>query len=210
MLRQYQFTNRWFEPSKPIWDQLLARHRPDKILEIGSYEGASATYLIEKICAERDLELHCIDTWEGSIENKLGGLSESNMAAVEQRFLENIDIATTKSKFLSKVIVRKGRSDIELAKLLAYGNAGFFNMIYVDGSHQAPDVLYDATVSFKLLTVGGLMIFDDYLWSEPLPGGRDILRCPKSAIDAFVNVNFRKLTILPAPARQFCIVKTAE
>jgi hypothetical protein len=113
---KYEFTNRWFEPSRPIWDQLLTRHKPDKILEIGTYEGASATYLIEKIGAERELELHCVDTWEGSIENKPDGVAATDMQAVERRFLANIDIATARTKFPTKVIVRKGRSDTELER----------------------------------------------------------------------------------------------
>jgi hypothetical protein len=33
-----------------------------------------------------------------------------------------------------------------------------------DGSHRARDVLEDAVLSWPLLKVGGIMLFDDYLW----------------------------------------------
>ena len=54
------------------------------------------------------------------------------------------------------------------------------------------------------------MAFDDYLWSEDLPDGRDLLRCPKPAIDAFVNLNFRKLQLLNAPLFQLYVTKTSD
>ena len=37
----YIFTNDWFVPHKVIWSELLAELDPTKILEVGSYEGAS-------------------------------------------------------------------------------------------------------------------------------------------------------------------------
>jgi hypothetical protein len=65
-------------------------------------------------------------------------------------------------------------------------------LIYIDGSHQAPDVLSDATLSFPLLKVGGTMIFDDYTWRS-VPG--DPLYGPKLAVDAFLNIYFHKMRI---------------
>lgn len=67
------------------------------------------------------------------------------------------------------------------------GKKNYFDFIYVDGSHRAPDVLCDAVLGFKLPKVGGFMAFDDYLQAERawLPYGTDPLRCPKPAIDAY-------------------------
>lgn len=39
---------------------------------------------------------------------------------------------------------------------------GSFDLIYVDGGHSAADVLADAILSFSLLRVGGILVFDDY------------------------------------------------
>jgi hypothetical protein len=73
--------------------------------------------------------------------------------------------------------------------LVAAGKQGYFDFIYVDGSHQAPDVLADAFLSFRLLRENGVIAFDDYLWQEALPDGIDSIRCPKLAIDAFTNIH---------------------
>lgn len=72
----------------------------------------------------------------------------------------------------------------------------------------APDVLVDAMLAFKLVRIGAVIAFDDYLWAEDLPYGRDPLRCAKPAIDAFVKLNLRKVKILSAPLTQLYVQKT--
>lgn len=71
-LPQFEFTNSWFKHSaKSTWDQLIPQLKPKRILEIGSYEGASTCYLIDKLAPqEGQIEIHCIDTWEGGLENQ--------------------------------------------------------------------------------------------------------------------------------------------
>lgn len=202
----YQFTNNWFENiPKPVWEQIVPQIKPRRILEIGSYEGASIVYLIEKLCPEFSIEVRCIDTWSGGIEH-----TGTNMSDVEARFDKNV--AHAQSIFPGKVALHKhkGYSDQILPELLVQGFRNYFDFIYIDGSHQAPDVLVDAVLSFKLLKVGGVIAFDDYLWSEQLPGGVDPIRCPKPAIDAFTNIYCRKLSLIQAPLYQLYIQKTAD
>jgi len=207
-MADYDFTNTWFDiTAKGVWDNLIPQINPAKVLEIGSYEGASACYLIDTLAPTQNMEIHCIDTWDGGIEHKEGGL---DMSSVESRFLHNIDVATKRHPDMAEVVVHKGYSDVLMAGMLAEGKQGYFDFIYVDGSHQAPDVLCDAVLGFKLLRVGGVMAFDDYLWSENLPGGKDPLRCPKPAIDAFININFRKLNVLSALLAQVYVQKMSD
>jgi len=68
-------------------------------------------------------------------------------------------------------------------------------MIYIDGSHETPDVFSDAALSYRLLRIGGLMIFDDYIWG----GGAnaDPIMNPKMAIDCFLNCYQRKMQMHP-------------
>lgn len=206
--RGYVFTTRWFElNARRLWDTLIPQVNPRRILEIGSFEGASACYMIDSLGPKHALELHCVDSWEGSIEHRRRGL---DMSATEQRFHNNVNIAIGASPNPVDLVVHKEYSDLALAKLLANGKAGYFDFVYIDGSHQAPDVLYDAVVGFKLLRVGGTMAFDDYLWSDKLAGMKDPIRMPKPAIDAFVNLNLRKLQQLNAPCIQLYVQKIAD
>jgi len=66
-------------------------------------------------------------------------------------------------------------------------------------------------LSFKLCRIGGVIGFDDYSWSENLPGGLDPLRCPKIAVDAFTTIYSRKLQLLSKfPAFQVYLTKTSN
>ncbi len=211
-MNNYQFTNSWFLGSaSKNWDTLIPQYiKPQTILEVGSYEGASACYLIEKLAVQDAIEIHCIDTWEGGVEHQTGGLAEVNMQSVESRFLHNTQSAANRTGNKVDLHIHKGYSDVCMAQLLSQGKKGYFDFVYIDGSHQAPDVLCDAILGFKLLKTGGIMVFDDYLWHEELTTGRDILRCPKPAIDAFVNLFFRKINVIPMPLYQIYVQKISD
>ena len=56
-----------------------------------------------------------------------------------------------------------------------------YDLIYVDGSHVARDVLLDAVCGFALLRTGGVMMFDDYQWKLL----KEEYNCPGLGIDVF-------------------------
>ena len=179
-MTEYKFTKDWFHWAPEVWDQLTpmlsgtAGHR--QFLEIGSFEGRSSIWIAENMMQENDI-LRCIDTWEGGEEH-----GEENMSEVEERFRHNLIVATEKLP-RRRIIQSKGTSVRELSRWLQQDKTSF-DFIYIDGSHTAPDVLTDACMSWPLLTKGGLMVFDDYMWGNP----RDALHRPKIAIDAFTNI----------------------
>jgi predicted O-methyltransferase YrrM len=199
----YDFTTDWFGRFAEIWRQVLTRHPAARLLEIGAYEGRSACFLIEECAKAGPIELHCIDTWAGGVEHEAAA-----MAAVETRFDANIARARAAAAHPVAFHKHKAASHPALIQLLAAGGAASFDLVYVDGSHQAPDVLADAVLGFQLLKVGGVLIFDDYLWSMEAAGQQDAYNMPKPAIDAFVNIFQRKVSVLGAPLYQLYLVKT--
>jgi len=203
--KQYKFTNDWFGiTARALWSDMINKIKMRRILEIGSYEGNSTCFLIDNLSKKSPLEIHCIDTWEGGSEH-----SHEDMAAVEQRFLHNTELAVANSKHHVDLVTHKGSSAQELSNLVAAGMQGYFDFIYVDGSHQAPDVLLDAVLGFQLLAVDGMMCFDDYLWSKGTIFHLDTLKSPKIAIDAFTNIYCRKMQIIQAPLCQLFVTKVA-
>jgi predicted O-methyltransferase YrrM len=200
-----EYTNDWFDTnSKQVWDVLIPNIKPQRILEIGSYEGRSICYLIEKLGNDSDLEIHAIDTWEGGSDHMSKQIAHATpFKGIEERFYKNVKESMDKVVTKTNLQIHKGSSDIELARLLSTGFSEYFDFIYVDGSHETTDVLSDAVLSFKLLKKGGMMILDDYLWCVD---GHSLYR-PKLAIDAFVNINYSKLSVLNAPNSQVYVVK---
>ena len=208
----FEFTNSWFESSaRPTWDQLIPQLKPKRILEIGSYEGASTCYLIDKLASqEGQIEIHSIDTWEGGLEHQQGGIAQADMSEVEKRFCSNTELAmAAKAPADVKLVRHKDFSYKALARLLDNGKEGFFDFVYIDGSHQAVDVITDAIMSYYLVRKDGILAFDDYNWSEFAGEKRDPLRCPKLAIDSFSNIFFRKVVALKVPLYQVYFRKIA-
>ena len=200
----YEFTNEWFENSaKKIWTQILNQTKPKKILEIGSYEGASTCFLIDTLSLYHDsFEIHAIDTWDGGIEHKE---MKINMKLVEERFKKNTSNAIKKSTKAIELITYKKKSINALSELITNQKSNYFDFIYIDGSHMASDVLSDAILSFELLKINGMMGFDDYLWK--LPNSNNLLTNPKIAIDSFTNIFSLRSAIFTSPNHQVYIKK---
>lgn len=91
----YDFTNDWFLGNVygrgnevdivEIWNSLLKNRDLFKVIEIGSYEGRSATFLVELLGRKNKSEIYCVDTWSGSMEHAAHKFSE-----IEMRFDKNI------------------------------------------------------------------------------------------------------------------------
>jgi predicted O-methyltransferase YrrM len=196
------FTQDWFSRSIPGWQFILSRmaeKTPNlRILEVGVFEGRSTCWLLENFCKTPEATIVAIDSFQGGIEHQnmeLGGL--------RKQFEDNI--ASVGSP--AKIEVRAGLSLDQLCRLVAE-NTEPFDFISVDASHQAADVLGDAVLAFQLLKRGGIIAFDDYIWSPMRPGTENPLLLPKAAIDAFTTIYSQKLRILPnLPLYQLYIQK---
>jgi|GEM_PF-1604755 len=163
------FTADWFSHNLPVWKQHLLplAGQPIQALEIGVFEGRSAIWLLEHILTHPASTLTWVDTFQGSPEHVGRDLSQ-----LEVRFRANI------ARFGGKATGHVGRSQDVLRGL----NGEQFNLIYIDGSHEAADVLADAVLAWPLLRPGGLLGFDDYRWRQfPEPE-----RCPGIAVDGFL------------------------
>ena len=186
-MTDYKFTQDWFGWAPPVWEQLIPMlpegHR--NFLEIGSFEGRSAIWIAENMMVEGDL-LRCVDTWTGGEEH-----GELDMSEVEERFRHNLTVAAEKFP-RRRIIASPGTSVKVLSGFLAHERRELYDFIYIDGSHIAKDVLTDACMAWPLLNVGGIMVFDDYLWGNP----RDVLHRPKAAIDAFTTLFAEELEII--------------
>ncbi|MBF2028089.1 MAG: class I SAM-dependent methyltransferase [Oscillatoriales cyanobacterium C42_A2020_001] len=198
--RGYQFTQDWFSINIPVWQQQLVRfiNIPDlKVLEIGSWEGRSTCWLLDNILTHPSARITCVDTFEGSVEHEVM-CEEDAVKTIEQRFDANI-AKTGASEKVRKMI---GSSQTVLRSLIPNS----YNLAYIDGSHVACDVLEDALLTWRLVKVGGVIIFDDYGFQFPEGITEDP---PKVAVDAFMTVFGKKVRLLHQ-GYQVLVEKIAE
>lgn len=187
---EYEFTMDWFDNHIPIWKNLLETSKPSRILEVGSFEGRSTTYIIQECSKWNPLYVHCIDTWEGGEEHE--GI---DFETVERRFEHNIKLSLKATASPVSVWKHKGKSVDMLCKIIASGEKQF-DLIYIDGSHIAADVLTDAVLAFRLLKVGGVLVFDDFAVTKEGGGILNLLHHPNIAIEAFMDIFSEKLNII--------------
>ena len=187
MADDYEFTTDWFTPYWESWLPFTADRKISKILEIGSFEGRSTCAMIEHFGRNGPLHVACVDDWRGNAEHR-----QFDMSVVEQRFNRNIGRAVADLSNRVDVYKHKGRS-VEVLSGLIKEHQNSFDLVFVDGSHQACDVLTDLVLSYYLCAVGGQIICDDYLWNNARHGDQDLLMMPRIAIDAFAHTFMRKV-----------------
>lgn len=188
-MSDYEFTQDWFHWAPEVWTQLIP-HLPGRksFLEIGSFEGRSTVWIMENMMEDGGY-IDCIDTWGGGEEH-----TAEQMEGVEERFDANVEKCML--KHANDLEVRRwatklrGQSLHELTRLLRQNKT--YDFIYIDGSHVAKDVMTDACMAWPLLKEGGMMVFDDYLWGEPIT----LLHKPKVAIDCFTTLFAEELDIV--------------
>jgi predicted O-methyltransferase YrrM len=163
-----------------------------RYLEIGAYEGRNIAFM-DWLLPGR-LAITAIDPWFDQVWNP-----EEAYRGIEERFRRNI--ARTGVASLRTI---RGFSSYELPKLQEAGER--FDLIYVDGSHTALDVMIDLCFCASLLRVGGMMILDDYWHDISDIGGPGV----KQAVDAFLAVFAPRYFEVKAAYRQIVLVKTGE
>jgi predicted O-methyltransferase YrrM len=173
----------WYLDQFHQWHFWLATPKPVRALEIGSFDGISANVMLDGLFTHPESWVDCIDpytsdpttpqvtmdTKELFNRNREIGCHEERIRHFDGRSLEVLSWMINEQEY--------------------FGN---YDFIYVDGSHLATDVMVDAVLSWKLLKVGGIMIFDDYGMVELSCEGDP----PSHAINSFLSVYREALQVL--------------
>ncbi|OCR00876.1 hypothetical protein BCD67_24455 [Oscillatoriales cyanobacterium USR001] len=159
--RKYEFTRDWFSHNIPIWEKHL-KHLAGlpgiNILEIGSFQGMSACWFLDYLLTDHSAKITCIEP------------------SFQPQFDDNIAKTGAGEK------VTKLAEMSYNALLILPENS--FDLIYIDGCHQATSVLEDTLLSWNLAKVGSIIIFDDYEWRDP----ESKVQITKIGIDIFMAI----------------------
>jgi len=165
------FSIDWFTEHIPVWNAVLGDRRNQRVLEIGSLEGRSALWFLERVINE-DGHIWCVDPWEPYPE--FPEMHRGMWKEIEDNFDQNV-------KGYANLTKIKAHSSEALPYLMGIIKTPF-DIIYVDGSHMTKTCLMDMVMGWEMLAVGGIMIVDDYEWDT-----RDKKQNPKLAANSFIE-----------------------
>ncbi|MBB3179827.1 class I SAM-dependent methyltransferase [Variovorax sp. Sphag1AA] len=195
-----EFSSDWFSHNTPAWTKFFHLigwnpESPDNLgIEIGSYEGRSALWLLENQFRHPASKLICVDVFADADQSD----------GYYCKFKHNI----MDQPHGLRVEVYKGYSFDFLSKFVTDGKRCDF--VYVDGSHRAADVLEDLILGFRALKPGGLLICDDYMGGAG-SNANLTLGSPKIAVDAFTNIYRDRIEIFGwQPINQCAFTKKGE
>ena len=138
----------YFSINSYYWDHLINKYFKEfSYLEIGSFEGNSALYILKNFKPKKVI---CVDIWD-KYDDKY---KDENLEMFEN-FKSNL------SEFNDKFSFFKSTSD-DFFKI----NHEKFDVIYIDGWHEAPQVYKDLSNSWDSLNFNGLIICDDYFYGD--------------------------------------------
>lgn len=168
------------------------RDKPVRFLQIGAYTGDATVWMVENVLTNPNSVLVDVDTWEGS--------DEPSHHQMNWTTVENIYDARTRQARLDRKVVKFKTTSDRFFK----NNIEMYDFVYVDGDHTSPSVLKDAFNSFDCLKSGGVIAFDDYLWSTGSQRNKE----PKMAIDSFRSIYSDQIEVL-IDGYQFWVRKTS-
>lgn len=186
----YRFTVNTFTPRIPSWTKHLGEFKGKpgiSYLEIGTFEGRSALWMVENIFTHPTSKLTIIDAF---LENNY------------QIFLANITLSGEAGRFqvLSGFSTQKIR-DVPFNSI---------DVAYIDGSGKGIVMLADIVNTWNVVKVGGVIIISRYALTPELRRNAGILAGepgPHEAIDAFVKLYHPYLTVMEFQPNQVFVRK---
>lgn len=137
--RGYWFSRDWFSNQLPNWVnwvQPLADRGPVQALEVGSFEGMSACWLLDRVLLNPEARLTCIEP------------------EIRPTLRDNLD----RTGRAPQVTLLSQLSWEALAQL----PVDHYDLAYIDGCHAPWVAFRDAVMTWPLVKVGGLVVIDDY------------------------------------------------
>jgi predicted O-methyltransferase YrrM len=187
-----------WDSEHPIFEELLRSCRPRRILEVGTWKGASAIHMA-RLCQRHAIpcqEIVCVDTWLGGPDHILAPGSSSGQVRpsfyaddlrrsfgypqIYYTFLRNVVDAGVQDLITPLAL----SSDAAFSVLHQLGYMA--DLIYLDASHTYESVRQDLDLYWRLLAPGGVFLGDDYAGEFPEVA---------QAVDEFTRANGMPLVV---------------
>jgi len=151
--------------NSPVFGEVIQRIKPDLIIEVGTWKGASAVNMAEicKKTSHNDTEIVCIDTFLGSSEHwfdhykKLSLHIDRGYPSLFYQFMTNVvltDNADTITPF--PIDSFSGANFLESVDTVA-------DVVYIDAAHDYESTYLNIKKYWALIREGGVMMGDDFV-----------------------------------------------
>jgi hypothetical protein len=152
----------------PWFEQIIAQVKPRRILEIGTWKGASAIHMAQLAKQHTpQAQVLCVDTWLGSHRVLWTTPEYRKQLDLKHGFPQQY------FQFLANVVHSGLQEHIFPLPMTSYcatdilAQSGWeFDVIYIDAHHDEDEVFSDMRRCYGLLRAGGLMFGDDYTPAE--------------------------------------------
>ena len=175
--RNYYFIRDTFSYRLALWQPILEPvmgQKELKIIEVGTYQGMSSCWLLDRVLTHDTARLVCIDL------------------QFDPKFKENIQVTGA----IEKVTLLSGT----IAEHLPHLQSKSFDVVSLqDKRKSAENVFENASAAWQLLKVGGIAIFNDYGWRNLQAPQLN----PKAGIDRFLAENNGKWELVTRSPQSF-------
>jgi predicted O-methyltransferase YrrM len=191
--KAYSFTKNSFTDKVASWTKMLGEFagKPDvHYLEIGTYEGRSALWVLEHVLTHPTARLTIIDAFEEH---------------TYKRFIANVNLSGEAKKFR----ILSGFSTDKIREV----PLNSVDFAYIDGSGRGIVMLSDLVSTWNVLKVGGIIICSRYSLTGPLRralGLRAGDPGPHEAIDAFLKMYNPYISVLLTQGNQVMVRKRRQ
>jgi predicted O-methyltransferase YrrM len=162
-------------------------------MQIGPEQGAFMAMLVKLMGARRILEIGTF-TGYSSLAMALAGDAKIIAADVSEEWTSVARKFWKKAGVHDRIELRLGAGAEAIERLLKGGEAGSFDMMFIDADKSSYDTYYEG--GLKLLRAGGVILIDNVLWSGSVakPSVKDedtnALRALNTKIRADERVDF--------------------
>lgn len=154
----YHTLDGWFGYDDAGLFKLAVKSAPQTahFVEIGSWKGRSAACMaVEIINSGKNIQLDCIDTWQGSEEHQAGAKAEDQdviNGTLYEAFERNLQPIAGRYRAIRQ-------ASIDAVNLYPDASLDF---IFIDAAHDYYSVYEDVSAWFPKVKSGGIVSGDDY------------------------------------------------
>lgn len=146
----------WFTYPR-LYDHVVDKFDSGLFVEVGSWKGKSAAYLgVNIINSGKNIKLHCVDTFGGSIEHT--GVKEIVEGTLHATCVQNLEPVSSVVEIfkIDSVSASKNYEDKSI------------EFVFIDGDHSYEAVMEDIAAWLPKVKPGGILAGHDYGWHAPI------------------------------------------